>query len=99
MGINDKKKFVSWTPDALDSFNDSVEFLEHENHFIARSFAKQIKETIKNFKVFPFIGLRGRVSDTRELKVQNYPYFIVYRVNEEFIEVLLILHTSKKYPI
>ncbi|MFM6474684.1 MAG: type II toxin-antitoxin system RelE/ParE family toxin [Dolichospermum sp.] len=30
--------------------------------------------------------------------ISNSPYILIYRVKEESVEVLRILHTSKRYP-
>ena len=47
---------------------------------------------------YPFMGKSGRVDGTRELIISNSPYMIIYRVKEETVEILRILHTSKRYP-
>uniref|UniRef100_UPI0030D809EF type II toxin-antitoxin system RelE/ParE family toxin n=1 Tax=Tychonema sp. LEGE 06208 TaxID=1828663 RepID=UPI0030D809EF len=40
----------------------------------------------------------GRVESTRELVISNTSDLIVYRVKEESVEILRVLHTSRKYP-
>ena len=35
---------------------------------------------------------------TRELVIRNLPYIIPYRVRENFIEILRVLHTSRRWP-
>lgn len=46
---------------------------------------------------FPYMGRRGKASDTREWVVHGLPYIIVYRVDEESDEltVLAILHGAQ----
>ncbi len=44
------------------------------------------------------MGKSGRVEGTRELIISNSPYILIYRVKEESVEILRILHTSKRYP-
>ena len=44
------------------------------------------------------IGRAGRVLGTRELVIGGLPYIVPYRVREEDIEILRVLHTSRRWP-
>ena len=44
------------------------------------------------------LGRPGRVLGTRELVVRGLPYIIPYRVRDNCIEVLRVLHTSRRWP-
>ena len=44
------------------------------------------------------MGRVGRVESTRELVISNTSYLILSRVKEENVEILRILHCSRKYP-
>ncbi|MGH8688892.1 MAG: type II toxin-antitoxin system RelE/ParE family toxin [Burkholderiales bacterium] len=46
----------------------------------------------------PAIGRPGRVLGTRELVIGHLPYIIAYRVREQDVEVLRVLHTSRAWP-
>lgn len=53
---------------------------------------------IKSIKNNPYMGKPGRKEGTREYFVSGTKYFIVYRIrNENLIEILTFLHTSRKY--
>ncbi len=43
------------------------------------------------------MGRPGRIEGTRELIISHTPYIVIYRVKEQ-VEILRILHTSKRYP-
>lgn len=43
------------------------------------------------------IGRAGRVLGTRELVITKYPYIVPYRVKNDEIHVLRVLHTSRKW--
>jgi toxin ParE1/3/4 len=43
------------------------------------------------------LGRPGRVLGTRELVIGNLPYVIPYRVRDNFIEILRVLHTSRRW--
>ena len=46
----------------------------------------------------PAIGRAGRVLGTRELVIGELPYVVPYRVREQDIEILRVLHTSRRWP-
>ena len=46
----------------------------------------------------PAIGRPGRVLGTRELVVGGLPYVIPYRVRENDLEILRVLHVSRRWP-
>ena len=46
----------------------------------------------------PSIGRAGRVLGTRELVIGELPYVVPYRVRENDIEILRVLHTSRRWP-
>ncbi|MEI7475671.1 MAG: type II toxin-antitoxin system RelE/ParE family toxin [bacterium] len=43
------------------------------------------------------IGRTGRVLGTRELIITKYPYIVPYRVKDNQIQILRVLHTSMKW--
>ena len=46
----------------------------------------------------PAIGRPGRVLGTRELVFGDLPYIIAYRVRERDVEILRVLHSSRRWP-
>lgn len=44
------------------------------------------------------LGRPGRVLGTRELVIRNLPYVIPYRVRDNYVEILRVLHTSRRWP-
>ena len=46
----------------------------------------------------PAIGRPGRVMGTREFVIAGLPYIIAYRVREKDLEILRVLHTSRRWP-
>jgi toxin ParE1/3/4 len=46
----------------------------------------------------PAIGRAGRVLGTRELVIGHLPYIIAYRVRDNDLEILRVLHTSRSWP-
>jgi Plasmid stabilization system protein len=46
----------------------------------------------------PNAGRPGKVSGTRELVMDKYPFIISYRVKGEELQILRVFHTSHKLP-
>jgi len=46
----------------------------------------------------PAIGRAGRVLGTRERVIVGLPYIVPYRVREMDVEILRMLHTSRRWP-
>jgi len=47
---------------------------------------------------YPASGRPGRVLGTRELVVPDTPYILPYRVRGQIVEVIRVLHGSRKWP-
>ena len=46
----------------------------------------------------PHQGRAGRVPGTRELVITDTPYIIPYRVVEDTVQILRVLHGKRKWP-
>ncbi len=46
----------------------------------------------------PHVGRAGRVLGTRELVIANTPFIIPYRVAENTIQILRVLHDKRRWP-
>ncbi|MDH3473762.1 MAG: type II toxin-antitoxin system RelE/ParE family toxin [Rhodospirillales bacterium] len=46
----------------------------------------------------PAIGRPGRLPGTRELVVTGTPFIVPYRVREDVIEILSVIHGARKWP-
>jgi plasmid stabilization system protein ParE len=48
-------------------------------------------------EMYPHIGTRGKRPRTRHRMVSGYPYTIVYRIRRIEVQVVRVLHQSKRY--
>ncbi|NQZ07589.1 MAG: type II toxin-antitoxin system RelE/ParE family toxin [Algicola sp.] len=58
----------------------------------------KIKQAISLLSDQPGMGRPGRVPYTKELVIQQTSYIVPYRVRDNKIEILRVLHTSRKWP-
>ena len=40
----------------------------------------------------------GRIKGTREYVLERFPYVAILRVLEDHVEILGLIHTSRRYP-
>jgi toxin ParE1/3/4 len=64
----------------------------------ARVILELIEQTETSLTRHAAIGRPGRVLGTRELVIGSLPYVIPYRVRDGDIEILRVLHTSRRWP-
>ena len=67
-----------------------------------RSAAKRVIASIRDQNTIlaehAMIGRPGRVEGTRELVNSRYPYITVYRLRDGCVEILAVMHTSRRWP-
>ncbi|MCW9682951.1 type II toxin-antitoxin system RelE/ParE family toxin [Dolichospermum planctonicum UHCC 0167] len=89
---------VKWLKWALRNLEQARNYVFQDNPTAAQGLIIKIQNAANQLQKYPFMGKNGRVEGTKELIISNSPYILIYRVKEESVEVLRILHTSKRYP-
>jgi addiction module RelE/StbE family toxin len=73
-------------------------YIADNNPQAAQDVAKRIKTAVTHLSDQPPMGRMGRVEGTRELVISDLPYIIPYRVKNNVIQILRVMHTSRKWP-
>jgi addiction module RelE/StbE family toxin len=90
---------IRWTQPAASDLTSICDYIdEHNSSATARRVAQSIYRSVSSLEKFPYRGRKGRQMDTRELVISNLPYIVIYRVNENVVEVLRILHGAQDWP-
>jgi toxin ParE1/3/4 len=89
---------IVWRPTALNDLESIREFIAQENPQAATRVHSAIRSAVDPLAGYPNLGRAGRVDGTRELIVVDFPYIIVYRVLEEQVRILSVMHTSRQWP-
>jgi plasmid stabilization system protein ParE len=58
----------------------------------------RILDAIEGLVEFPNIGRPGRVHGTRELVVNRTPFIVPYKVSNNVIWILRVLHATRRWP-
>lgn len=90
---------LRWTDSAARDFTQICDYIEeHSSGATARRVGFSIHQALDLLAEFPELGRTGRKPDTRELVFSSLPYIAVYRVRENAIEILRILHGAQIWP-
>ena len=91
-------KSVKWLRKALKNLEQAYDYIAETNADAAISLVFKIQAATDQLSEFPMMGRTGRIDGTRELVIANTPYIVIYRVKGSAVEVLRVLHSSRKYP-
>ncbi len=89
---------IRWLRKALRSLEQAHDFLARENPEAAIQLVLKIRVATEKLANFPTMGRPGRVEGTKELVILGSPYLVIYRVKGQRVEILRVLHGSRKYP-
>ena len=89
---------VKWSRKALLNLELAVEYIAADNPTAASEVAQRIWDASQILADQPGIGRPGRVRGTRELLVTGTPYIVPYRVVGDAVQILRVLHTTRKWP-
>ena len=91
------KYAIRWLKLALDDIQSIVEYIAKDDPEIAQNVVKAIWDASETLSYFPGRAKAGRVPETKELILTDLPYFIVFRVRNNAVEILRVIHTSRNY--
>jgi toxin ParE1/3/4 len=57
-----------------------------------------IYESVQSLRTMPYRGRSGRIENTREMVMPPLPYLLIYRVFEERVLILNIVHGARRWP-
>jgi toxin ParE1/3/4 len=89
---------VKWLRKALKNLEQAYDYVAADNPDAAVQVVLKLQAAAAQLAEFPLLGKVGRVEQTRELVIAHTPYILVYRVKGKTVEILRVLHGSKRYP-
>ncbi|PIX21729.1 MAG: type II toxin-antitoxin system RelE/ParE family toxin [Deltaproteobacteria bacterium CG_4_8_14_3_um_filter_45_9] len=87
---------IKWSPRAASNLEEICNYITKDSEYYSILFAKKITNIVKAIPQFPKSGRvvpEYRDENLREKIYKNYR--IVYRLKEEFIEIVAICHGAK----
>ena len=90
---------LRWTKRAERDLDEIAKYIGQDTPAAAARVALELIDQVETkLPAHPAIGRPGRVLGTRELVIGRLPYVVPYRVREMDIEILRVLHTSRRLP-
>ena len=89
---------LRWTLPAVEQLREILDYIADDNPAAALRMVQRIRLSIRQASRMPYAGRTGRVAGTREMVVPGTAYIVAYRVLEDAIHVLAILHGAKRWP-
>jgi toxin ParE1/3/4 len=89
---------VRWTMPAANQLQNIFEYIAVENKAAAYRTVRRCREAILITARMPYSGRIGRTEGTREITVSGTSYLVAYRIVENMIHVLAVMHGAQKWP-
>lgn len=87
---------IFWTNRALANLETELDYYGQINPHLAQELTLIIQKSINNIAHMPAIGRAGKKIGTREFIIDRYPYVLAYRVRNDIVEVLAIIHQKRR---
>jgi toxin ParE1/3/4 len=88
-------KYVFHHESLAEEYTETVQYYAKQRAEVAQAFINSIEETIYKIREFP---TRWAVldEDVRRCLAQNFPYGILYTIEQDYILILAVMHCSRK---
>ena len=83
---------------ALTDLDQAAALISQDNTEAAKRTVKRIRDAARLLSDQPDAGRPGRVHGTRELVIAATPFILPYRVVENTVQILRVLHGARKWP-
>lgn len=89
---------IVWTRLALLDLDEAYNYIATSNPGAAADIIDRIEGAVNTLSLYPNRGRQGRIARTRELVVARTPFIVPYRVQDERVEILAVIHGAKRWP-
>ena len=89
---------IRWLTQAQRNRLEQLDYIAQDKPLAAIGQDEQIERQINMLLAHPKMGRPGRVTGTRELVISGTPFVVSYRLQEQSIEVLRLLHSAQQGP-
>jgi toxin ParE1/3/4 len=89
---------VRWTTPALRDIEKIGDDIALDNPVASLRVVTRIFDQCDQLGTYPHMGRAGRVPGTRELVVSDTAFVVPYRVREDEVQVLAVLHGARRWP-
>ena len=89
---------LEWSAFAFDDRDEIFSYIEQDNQRAAVLVDSRVSAQVLRPMQFPESGRPGRVDGTRELVIDHTPYIAAYRIVDDTVHILRLLHGARQWP-
>jgi plasmid stabilization system protein ParE len=89
---------IFWTRLALQDLDQAWNYIASDKPEAADGVLEMIGKSVESLLSYQNLGRPGRVKGTRELVVVGTPFVVPYCVKKNRIEILAVIHGSRRWP-
>ena len=89
---------IDWSERALDDLDAIIFHVAAENVTSALWMDSDISRRVDLLSDFPSMGRPGRISGTRELVVSRSRCVVLYRLDDDMVRILRVVHGAQEWP-
>jgi addiction module RelE/StbE family toxin len=89
---------LEYAPRYFRRLEDIRERIAAENPTAALRLIERIRAAVTRLATSPALGRPGRAAGTRELVIPHTPYIVPYRVKNDVVQIITILHGAQRWP-
>ena len=89
---------LRWTTPAANDLYNIVRHIQQDDPAAAAEVAKTLYDGCGSLRTFPNRGRKGRIKGSRELVFPGLPYIVIYRIQDQVVELLRIYHGAQDWP-
>jgi|ERR1017187_3372080 addiction module RelE/StbE family toxin len=89
---------LQWSAFALADREAIFDYIEADSPRAAIAVDERIRTSVEGLVRFPEMGHPGRIDGTRELVISNTPYIAAYRIADNSVRILRVLHGAQQWP-
>jgi toxin ParE1/3/4 len=89
---------LRWSDEAAEDLERITNYLFAETPQHASDLVRAIYNAPQALLQSPHRGRPGKKEGTRELVLSPLPYLVVYRIADDAIQIVRILHGAQKWP-
>ena len=83
---------INWTEPALADIEAIYDFIARDSSHYATRFVRRLLEAVERLAALPVLGRIVPEGDGRHWEVFESPYRIVYRVEDDVVHVIRLVH-------
>lgn len=88
---------IRFTALAEQDLRSLFAYISMDNPQAAKNVLDLIERTIKGLGQYPLLGHEGRKEGTRELIIPHTSYCVVYKIVDDIIYIITILHEARRW--